>query len=192
MNAPQSLTRTAVLSNAPDQPGKNLRFGVSFWLYLDSFSLSTNAGYSDAHARIFSYGGLPHITYDARENTLVFSVKSDSYTEDELSTSEVRVLYRHPNMKLQRWNYIVANMAGGTMDIFINGELQSSSAGVSPYQDQAIMEYGEDGGIHGDICNVMHYNNPLSGELIERMYVGLQTQNPPSITTSIWTLAPLG
>ena len=48
------------------------------------------------------------------------------------------------------------NYNGGTMDIFLNGELVSSTPNVVPYMKKAGMTIGQDKGLVGGIRDVDH------------------------------------
>ena len=60
---------------------------------------------------------------------------------------------------LQKWNNIIINYTGGTMDVFLNGDLVSSTKNIIPYSTLDNLTIGEDNGIKGGICNVIYFNN---------------------------------
>jgi len=166
------------LNDVPDDQlatdlNPSYRYGISFWLYVDSFSPSTSSAYSK-HSTILNYGGVPLVKYYAATNTLGVYIRdvTKGKNDDQL-------LYSRDNMPLQKWNNVVINYLNGTMDIFYNGKLVSSSIEVSPPIVYDTLTVGMDNGISGEIANVVYYKYPLSLYSIDTLYTSLKNTSPP-------------
>ncbi len=84
-------------------------------------------------------------------------------------------------MPLQKWNNFVVNYNGGTLDIFINGELVVSKPGVVPYMKFDKLEVGDIDGIHGGICNIKYFDDALNKNKIKSIFNTGKGKNPPVI-----------
>jgi hypothetical protein len=99
-----------------------------------------------------------------------------------------RIIYTDDNFLLQKWNNIIINYNGGTMDIFLNGELVKSSIEVVPYYTYDNLTIGEDDGIKGGICNVVYFRHALTSTNIYYLYNSVKTRSPPILNDSNKTI----
>jgi hypothetical protein len=91
-----------------------------------------------------------------------------------------RIIYKKPNLLLQKWNNIIINYNGGTLDIFLNGELVKSAIEVVPFLTYDALTIGENNGLKGGICNVMYYNKSLTITNVYYLYHLQKNKTPPS------------
>ena len=182
----------------------NYQYAISFWFYLDAFSTSN----STKMAQILSYGENPSINYSSANNTLYIMVNQPdtSLIEKTINNTAIhnktindielvktmpfgkeidangnRIIYTHPDVKLQKWNHIVLNYSGGTLDIFYNGMLVKSAIEVVPYIKFNMLTIGSNNGVSGNVANLMYFKTPLDILKINTLYVSLKNNNPPII-----------
>lgn len=106
----------------------------------------------------------------------------------ELDHSGNRIIYRKTNVLLQKWNNIILNYNGGTLDIFYNGQLAKSAIEVVPYITYDTLISGANKGISGGIANIMYYNKPLDIFQINRLFNFMKDKNPPSLSDNNKTI----
>ena len=92
-----------------------------------------------------------------------------------------QIIYKNTNFLLQKWNNIIINYNGGTLDIFLNGELVKSSREIIPYMQYDNLTIGSQDGINGGICNLVYFKKPLTLINVYYIYNNLKNQNPPVV-----------
>jgi len=222
-NIQTNIASYQTLNNIVDPDKHNYNYGLSFWLYIDSFPPSTSASYTKV-VNILSLGDNPAIKYDALNNTLFVSVKQNTepvfnyikengidiskenlkdwknvklnYEKDSLlndinknninkndinenNNNNERIIYKKHNFLLQKWNNITINYTGGTLDIFLNGELVKSATEVVPYISYDMLTVGTDNGISGSVANLVYFTDTISALTISNIYNSLKDKNPP-------------
>ena len=88
-------------------------------------------------------------------------------------------IYSTSDIDFQKWNNIVFNYDGANIDIFSNGKLVATKPNISPFMYSDILVVGKDDGIHGGVCNVKYYIEPLKKNDILKTYNLLKIFNPP-------------
>jgi hypothetical protein len=172
------------------------QYSISFWVFINSNAPNTNSSYNQ-FTSLLNYGGKPNILYKANTNTLMITMSQQNLEKIsknkflEFDDSGNRIIYINKNMLLQKWNNIIINFNGGTLDIFLNGELVNSSIEVIPYMKLDPLNVGSDNGINGGICNVVYYKKPLSITNIYYIYNNMKNKNPPVVKNSNNTIISL-
>ena len=159
------------------------KYGISCWIFIDAMPPNTNSSYS-RYTSILNYGNKPNILYNATTNTLLIVMEQEGLKTDNSKTYELddngnRIIYKKENFLLQKWNNIIINYIGGTLDIFLNNELVKSEIEVVPYMSLDNLTIGSDNGINGGICNVVYFKEPLTGPNIYYLYNLVKDKTPP-------------
>jgi hypothetical protein len=192
-NTQHSLASFQTLNNN-DQ--NDYKYGLSFWVFLDS-SGPANSSY-ETYTSLLNYGGKPNVLYKASTNTMIITMQNvagltlDPMTGTPLELDEDGniIIYKRDKILLQKWANIIINYAGGTMDIFYNGELVKSMGGIIPvsavngivqypYVNTDVLVIGTDDGVHGGICNVNYFKKTLSSMEIYYLYHFVKDYEPP-------------
>lgn len=176
-----------------NQPLKtyDYQYGISFWFRLDADSPSTNASYNK-YSTILNYGGKPNVMYNASTNTMIVTMKLKDEESMSMSSSPVLsrdeqsrdengdlIVYTKTNVLLQKWNHIVINYNGGTLDVFYNGELVKSVYGVVPYMEYDALTVGEEKGVYGQLCSLNYFNKNLNLSQVYYLYHLVKNRDPP-------------
>ena len=102
-----------------------------------------------------------------------------------------RIIYQRKDILLQKWNNIVINYNGGTLDVFYNGELVKSAIEVVPEIKKDMLTVGSDNGISGNVANILYFDHQLNYLTVNRLYTMLKDKNPPIISKTDENLFPL-
>ena len=163
------------------------QYGMSFWVFIDAFSPSTNSNYNK-FTSLLNYGDKPNILYNGSTNTMMITMKNTDLTLTHHKLTDVddnnnRILFKEKNVLLQKWNNITLNYTGGTLDIFVNGKLVKSNIEIIPYVTLDNLTVGTNNGINGGICNLVYFTNPLTITNVYYLYETLKNTTPPFIKT---------
>ena len=135
-------------------------FSLEFELWINPQPSSTGVNYSK-DAVIVNLEGRPKATYNNQTGEFkVTCLNSGRKTE---------VIYSTKSFPLQKWNQIAINYSGGTMEVFVNGELGGSMPGIAPYMTKPLITVGQTNGIAGGIKNVAFKRDtttPLSARIL--------------------------
>ena len=148
-------------------------YGLSCWIFLDNVGPNYNNN-TTGFINLLSYGNKPSIKYNIKTNTLRITSKE--------GIDGIDIIYETDDLPLQRWNNFVINYDGGNTDVFINGKLVGTKAGVIPYMKYDNVNTGQSDGLPGGICNVQYYNSPISRTTIDLEYSTLKNKTPPIIS----------
>jgi|TARA_Y100000992_G_scaffold302592_1_gene277565 hypothetical protein len=147
-------------------------YAINSWIYINYQTPNVNPSYSQ-WTTLLNYGNKPSIEYNGLKNKLRVTMSDGQ--------DGTKVIYENNSIKMNKWNHFLINYVGGTLDIFINGELVKSEPGVVPYMKYDRVITGASPGIHGGICNVEYFNRSLSLSTIKSLYSSLKNKNPPII-----------
>uniref|UniRef100_A0A6C0IGA9 Uncharacterized protein n=1 Tax=viral metagenome TaxID=1070528 RepID=A0A6C0IGA9_9ZZZZ len=159
------------------------QYGISCWVFIDAMPPNTNPSYNN-YTSILNYGNKPNILYNATTNTLMIVMEQKGLKKVNVKTHELdehgnRIIYKKENFLLQKWNNIIINYIGGTLDIFLNNELVKSEIEVVPYMSLDNLTIGADNGINGGICNVVYFKTPLTAPNVYYLYNLVKDKTPP-------------
>lgn len=173
-------------------------FALSFWFFVNSERMTTNK-----YLNIINFQNKPQVLYNAKLDSLIVDVSNNTWSNDVnssnvpnysihekgtsidssnnilLKKAKTNLIYMNKDIILQKWNYLVVNYNGSTMDIFINGKLVKSANQIVPDISSMTFYVGEDNGINGGFCNFIFFNNYLSYQYIINIYDSLKSSNPP-------------
>ena len=148
----------------------NYNYAVSAWVFMHEQPPSLRYS-SNRFTTILDYASKPKIQFKPSENRLRVIMSN--------SLDKEHVAYESVDFKLQRWNNILVNYNGGTLDVFINGVLKSTSDNITPIMGYDGITIGDDNGLSGGICNVVYFPKPLTITEINTLYKSLKYKNPP-------------
>jgi hypothetical protein len=135
---------------------ETLHYAFTADVWINPQPTSTSSAYTK-DTNIISFGDRVRIMYNGKDpRSLILKAKNGKEEETIVTTP----------ILLQRWNTIVVNYDHGTLDLFVNGELVSSTQNV-PYLSVAGLEGGSENGIHGGIKNIRYFDEPLTSNQMQ-------------------------
>jgi len=185
LNNPVSLTSQNTLASYQSLNGSteyDYQYAISFWFNLDAVGPNTSST-ANTFTSIMSYGGKPNVMFNAAQNTLMITMKNKDPTQKIISDVHDAdgnlIVYRLEGVLLQKWNHLLINYNGGTLDIFYNGELVKTVTGVVPYMEYDSLNIGYENGVHGQICNLNYFDKNITLQQVYYLYNLVKDQTPP-------------
>lgn len=105
-------------------------------------------------------------------------------TQVELDEDGNMIVYVKEGVLLQKWNNVVLNYNGGTLDIFYNGQLVKSAIELVPCITFDTLKVGDDNGVSGNVANLLYFNESIDYIKVNTLYNSLKGMNPPIIPGS--------
>ena len=150
----------------------NYVYSLSSWIFIHQGASNTKFK-NNLYASLINYGDKPNISYKSDTKTLRITVQT--------GTNPEKTIYKTKSFPLQKWNNIVINFDGGTLDVFINNKLVATEKNIIPYISTDMITIGEKEGVSGGICNVVYYPDTLGQIKMDMFYNTLKLKNPPVI-----------
>jgi hypothetical protein len=169
------------------------QYAISCWIYLDAVGPNMNANYNK-YTSLLNFGNKPNILYNGKTNSFMITIQQKNLQDvtknkmTDFDNEGNRIIYKNNDLLLQKWNNVIINYNGGTLDIFLNGELVKSSIEVVPYYTLENLTIGENNGIKGGICNVIYFRRALTSQNIYYIYNSVKNKTPPILNDSNETI----
>ena len=168
----ENLHLSSSSSEDSSKPDFKYHYSLSAWFYINPQPPATSSAYTK-YTNILNYGGKPTLQYNGQLNSLrVMAETKDGETMVEIFETK-DIIY-------QKWNNIVINYDGGSMDIFLNGELVGAKPNIVPYMTYENVEVGATNGIQGGICNITYYDSIIPKSKIVTTYRLLRNKKVPT------------
>jgi len=147
-------------------------YALSSWIYI------MDSRGSNSYKSIINYANKPLVEYNDKTHMLRVSCEVWDKTggvdiDGNPIKQTVTELYSTSEIPLQKWNNVVFNFSGGTLDVFINSKLVCSTTGVLPgdYNNtEEVVRIGDENGIQGEITDVTYFSYELSLSSIKNIY----------------------
>lgn len=175
--SPPKITALGITGTDLEYSPYATNYSISMWTYLNSMPVSKISYSPGTSTRIFNYSGM--------RPSLLHEIDSDGRPKYTAYFSEnVKHSFEMP---YQKWNYLVFNYKGASVDLFVNGVLEYShnfGSDVSqlygpPDEINVGGETDEIDGVYGSICNITYYPRQLTGPEIITTYNLKSIHNPP-------------
>ena len=169
------------------------QYAISCWIYLDAVGPNMNANYNK-YTSLLNFGNKPNVLYNGKTHSFMITMQQKNLQDvtknkmTDFDSDGNRIIYTNNNLLLQKWNNLIINYNGGTMDIFLNGELVKSSIEVVPYYTLENLTIGENNGIKGGICNVIYFRRALTSQNIYYIYNSVKNNTPPTLNDTNETI----
>ena len=145
----------------------NYNYAISSWIWINPQPESTSEAYNESTS-LLNYGDVLNINFN--KNNLEFWALTTGDDKVTLDPNIKKKVYVFKNIQYQKWNNIILNYDGGSLDIFINNKLVSSIINITPAKYYNIVTSGANNGINGGIKEIIYYDTVLSKNDIYSIY----------------------
>tara|TARA_B100001093_G_C26813243_1_gene1008465 strand:- start:224 stop:1738 length:1515 start_codon:yes stop_codon:yes gene_type:complete len=142
--------------NYHEETYNNYNYAISFKLFIMAESESTSKAYTEPTSLV-NLSNIIKVIFNKEQ--IEFWAAT---TSSKISSKELIKVYEEKNILFQKWNNYIINYSGGTLDIFINNKLVSSTPNITPIINYQIVTAGQKDGIFGGIKNFVYYPNTLN------------------------------
>jgi len=143
------------INNNSEKTYMNYNYALSFWLWIFPLPETTSPAYNKSTS-LLNLSNIINIKYN--NNNIEFWAN----TIDNSSTEKLIKIFEFKDFKYQKWNNIIINYHGGTLDIFMTGKLSSSTPNIIPLSNSFSATIGSKNGIYGGIKDIVYYKDILT------------------------------
>ena len=146
----------------------NYNYALSFWVWIIPEAKSVSEAYNKP-TEIINIGDVVKLNFNDN--------KIDIFASTSVKGKKIpkmEKLFTIDEINYQKWNNFVINYSGGTLDIFKNSELISSTPNITPISSNKLGSVGEKDGVYGGIKEVVYYKKPLTNQEIDLNYKNLK------------------
>jgi hypothetical protein len=154
---------------------KNYNYSISCWVFIDNYDGNKNG---ETNKSIIKFGNKLNMLFNPYEKEIILKVDSCNDSIDK-KNCKTKIAFRTKNILFQRWNNFIFNYDSGTLDVFVNNRLISSTPNISPLINNDSITVGDNNGVEGAICNVMYFSTILTKQDINKLYSFFYVSNPP-------------
>lgn len=137
----------------------NYNYAISAWIWINPQPPSTSAAYNTSTS-LFDYGNIVQLNFYKNNLVIMASTTKDNGNTDN-NDSLVKI-YMTKDFNYQKWNHILINYSGGTLDVFINDDLVASRMNITPIMYNNRVTAGSNNGIQGGIKDIVYYDKALT------------------------------
>lgn len=137
-----------------------LEYALVFDFSIYSFPPNINSR-NNQNISIFNFGYRPNVLYNLSKNQLVITMLDNNNVTKTLATIN--------DIKLQSNYNMIINYKDGTLDIFLNDNLISSTPNVIPKTGFGSITCGSQNGVPGHINTIYYFPNALGVREIEKI-----------------------
>ena len=148
------LSNTSKLDTSDKFFNYNYAVAFSLWIFPQPKSVS------DAYSKSCNLINISDIIKVIHNNNIIEFWASTTISGE--NPNRLIKLYELKDFKYQKWNSIIINYQGGSLDIFVNKTLKSSTPNITPLKNNNNAVVGDINGINGGIKNVSYFQNALS------------------------------
>jgi hypothetical protein len=138
----------------------NYNYALSFWIWIIPQAPSISTAYSKP-TDLVNINDLIKVIFN--KNKIEFWASTTH--PNELNEHMIK-LYTLKKFEYQRWNNFIINYYGGTLDIFVNNKLVSSTPNITPLNNIQKAVAGQTDGVYGGIKNAVYYEKTLTKQEI--------------------------
>lgn len=146
---------------------KKYNYAISCKIWINPQPNSTSNAYTQ-RTSLLNYGNIINI-YHYKNKIEIFAATTNKENTISDPNNLIKV-YENNNILYQRWNNIVINYFGGTLDVFLNNHLVLSQINITPLFFANKIICGSKNGINGGIKSLLFYDKPLNKSDIEYIY----------------------
>ena len=148
----------------------NYNYTISSWIWINPQPASTSDAYNRS-TTLLNYGDILKINFNKNKIEILAATTENNNKKDKHHiNNKIINVCKIKEFAYQKWNNIILNYSGGTLDVFINNKLISSTENISPILSHNKVTCGSSNGINGGIKNIVYYDYNLSKFKIYAIY----------------------